>query len=232
MNAAELDALLRQFLVDGKLSDAERKALAKWLDTNVTSEQKRGVARSRVFAAARNAVADPNAAQVIDFLEDVLKVLLPMGGNATAPSSTAPDEAFFSPGDACLGRIVSRLNGAHRTADLCVFTITDDRISGAILAAHKRGVKVRILTDNDKAFDEGSDIQRFIDAGIPVVVDHTPAHMHHKFAILDRTRLLNGSYNWTRSASSVNQENIIDTGDPTLLASFQREFDSLWEKLS
>lgn len=232
MNAAELDALLRQFLVDGKLSDAERKALAGWVDANVTSEQKRGVARSRVFATARHAVADPTAAQVIDFLEDVLKVLLPMGGTVTAPASTGPDEAFFSPGDACLGRIVSRLNAARQTADLCVFTITDDRISGAILAAHKRGVKVRILTDNDKAFDEGSDIQRFIDAGIPVVVDHTPAHMHHKFAILDRTRLLNGSYNWTRSASSVNQENIIDTGDPHLLAAFQREFDSLWAKLS
>lgn len=232
MNAAELDALLRQFLVDHKLSDAEKKALAKWVEANVTSEQKRGVARSRVFDAARNAVADPNAVQVIDFLEDVLKVLLPMGGNAAVVASTAPDEAFFSPGDTCLGRIVSRLNGARRSADICVFTITDDRIANAILAAHKRGVKVRIITDNDKAFDEGSDVPRLQAAGIPLLVDQTPFHMHHKFAIIDRTRLLNGSYNWTRSAAANNEENVADTGDPALLASFQREFDSLWERLS
>lgn len=230
MNAAELDALLRQFLVDHKLSDAEKKALARWVEANVTSDQKRGVARSRVFDAARNAVADANAVAVIDFLEDVLKVLLPMGG--VALPSASPDEAFFSPGDACLGRIVARLNSTRRTADICVFTITDDRIASAILAAHTRGVKVRIITDNDKAFDEGSDVPRLQAAGIPLLVDQTPFHMHHKFAIFDRGRLINGSYNWTRSAATNNEENITDTGDPALLASFQREFDSLWEKLS
>jgi mitochondrial cardiolipin hydrolase len=232
MNAAELDALLRQFLVDHKLSDAEKKALGKWVESNVTSEQKRGVARSRVFDTARHAVSDPQAAQVIDFLEDVLKVLLPMGGTATAAPSAAPDEAFFSPGDACLGRIIARLNSTRRTADICVFTITDDRIAAAILAAHSRGVKVRVITDNDKAFDEGSDVPRLQAAGIPLVVDQTPFHMHHKFAIFDRARLINGSYNWTRSAAANNEENVTDTGDPALLASFQREFDSLWGKLS
>ncbi|MCU0704359.1 MAG: phospholipase D-like domain-containing protein [Fimbriiglobus sp.] len=230
MNAAELDALLRQFMVDHKLSDTEKKALARWVETNVTTEQKRGVARSRVFATARHAVSDPQAVQIIDFLEDVLKVLLPMGG--ATPTSAAPDEAFFSPGDTCLGRIVSRLNGARRTADICVFTITDDRITTAILAAYKRGVKVRIITDNDKAFDEGSDVRRLQEAGIPLLVDHTPYHMHHKFALIDRSRLINGSYNWTRSAATSNEENITDTGDPALLAAFQREFDSLWQKLS
>jgi mitochondrial cardiolipin hydrolase len=230
MNAAELDALLRQFLVDHKLSDAEKKALARWVEANVTSEQKRGVARSRVFATARAAVADPAAAGVLAFVEEVLKVVLPMGG--TAAPSAAADEAFFSPGDACLGRIIARLNNARRTADLCVFTITDDRITAAILAAHKRGVKVRIITDNDKAFDEGSDVPKLQAAGIPLLVDQTPFHMHHKFAIFDRARLINGSYNWTRSAAANNEENITDTGDPALLASFQREFDSLWERLS
>jgi phosphatidylserine/phosphatidylglycerophosphate/cardiolipin synthase-like enzyme len=232
MNAAELDALLRQFLVDHKLSDAEKKALAKWVDANVTSEQKRGVARSRVFATARAAVADPQAARVIDFLEDVLKVLVPMGEAATAAPAATPDEAFFSPGDACLGRIIARLNNARRSADICVFTITDDRIAAAILAAHKRGVKVRIITDNEKAYDEGSDVKRLQAAGVPLLVDQTPFHMHHKFAIFDRTRLINGSYNWTRSAATSNEENVTDTGDPALLASFQREFDSLWDKLS
>ncbi len=232
MNAAELDALLRQFLVDHKLSDAEKKALAKWLDANVTSEQKRGVARSRVFDAARHAVADPTAVAVIDFLEDVLKVVVPVIASTTATQSTAPDEAFFSPGDGCLGRIVARLNGTRRTADVCVFTITDDRITSAILAAHARGAAVRIITDNDKAFDEGSDVPRLQAAGIPLLVDHTPFHMHHKFAIFDRARLINGSYNWTRSAAANNEENITDTGDPALLVAFQREFDSLWDKLS
>ena len=28
-------------------------------------------------------------------------------------------------------------------------------------------------------------------------------HMHHKFAIFDGERLINGSYNWTRGAANV-----------------------------
>jgi phosphatidylserine/phosphatidylglycerophosphate/cardiolipin synthase-like enzyme len=228
MNAAELDALLRQFLTDHTLSDAEKKTLRGWVDKSVRTDQHRAVARNRVFDTARGAVADPQAARVIDFLEDVLKVLLPMGATA----GPAPDEAFFSPGEACLQRIVARLTNARTAVDICVFTITDDRISNAILAAHKRGVKVRIITDNDKAFDPGSDVPRFQAAGIPLKVDMTPFHMHHKFAIFDRVRLLNGSYNWTRSAADQNEENVVDTGDPAAVAAFQKEFDALWQKLN
>jgi phosphatidylserine/phosphatidylglycerophosphate/cardiolipin synthase-like enzyme len=228
MNPAELDALLRQFLVDRKLSEPERKVLAGWVKAHVTTDQQRNAARNRVFETARQAVADPHAAAVIDFVEDVLKVLLPMGATAGA----APDEAFFSPGEACLQRIIARLTNARRTADICVFTITDDRISSAILAAHKRGVRVRIVTDNEKAYDAGSDVPKFRAAGIPLKVDETPFHMHHKFAIFDATRLVNGSYNWTRSAAEQNEENVTDTGDPGLVAAFQREFDALWAKLS
>ena len=171
MNAAELDAILRQFLVDHKLSASERQTLMAWAEKNITTEQKRGVARSRLFEAARTAVTDPAAVEVIDFLEAALKVIVPAQNTAgSAPSSAA----CFSPGEACLGMIVNHLINARRTIDICVFTITDDRISNTILAAHKRGVKIRIITDNEKAYDAGSDVPRFREAGIPVVVDAPP----------------------------------------------------------
>ncbi len=228
MNAAELDAILRQFLVDHKLSASERQTLMAWAEKNITTEQKRGVARSRLFEAARTAVTDPAAVEVIDFLEAALKVIVPAQNTAgSAPSSAA----CFSPGEACLGMIVNHLINARRTIDICVFTITDDRISNTILAAHKRGVKIRIITDNEKAYDAGSDVPRFREAGIPVVVDETPFHMHHKFAIFDGQRLLNGSYNWTRGAAAQNEENIIDTDDRNLIAKFQHEFEALWTGL-
>jgi mitochondrial cardiolipin hydrolase len=229
MNAAELDAMLRQFLVDNKLSKAEQDALTAWVGRNIKTEHERAIARSRVFASARQAVTDPVAQQVLLFVEDVLRAVVPM---TPAVQSTAPDAVHFSPGEACLGAIVSRLRAARSTIDICVFTITDNRISDAILDAHRRGVKVRILTDNDKAFDEGSDIARFREARIPVAVDETHFHMHHKFAIFDGVRVLNGSYNWTRGAAEMNEENVVDCGDPVVIARFQGEFDQLWAKLA
>src|SRR6185369_692047 len=98
--------------------------------------------------------------------------------------------ACFSPGDACLTAILRELERTRKTADICVFTITDDRIARAIIGAHERRVAVRIITDNDKQYDGGSDIDRLRRAGVPLKVDETEHHMHHKFAVLDGATLL------------------------------------------
>lgn len=231
MNAAEFDALLRQFLVDGRFSKHEREVLVEYIAKTVTTEQHRGKARHLLFETARQAVTDAGAVQVLGFVEDVLRILVPMPSSGSGSGVETPDVAAFSPGEACLAMILSRFANARRSVDVCVFTITDNRITKSIIDTHRRGVKVRIITDNDKANDDGSDIAEIEAAGIPVRTDRTEYHMHHKFAIFDRTRLLNGSYNWTRSAAMVNEENIIDTGDAGLIASFQKEFDGLWERL-
>jgi phosphatidylserine/phosphatidylglycerophosphate/cardiolipin synthase-like enzyme len=68
------------------------------------------------------------------------------------------------------------------------------------------------------------------DAGIPVKIDDTRHHMHHKFAIVDKEILVNGSYNWTRSADEYNHENLIITKDEALVKDFTQEFKKLWNE--
>jgi phosphatidylserine/phosphatidylglycerophosphate/cardiolipin synthase-like enzyme len=58
-----------------------------------------------------------------------------------------------------------------------------------------------------------------------------PAHMHHKFALFDGKRLMSGSFNWTRSASEQNEENLIVTPDQTLVAAFSARFEMLWRRM-
>ena len=140
--------------------------------------------------------------------------------------------AFFSPGLTCVNEILRQFQTCKHTADVCVFTITDDRITRAIIAAHQRGVNVRVLTDDEKSHDLGSDVQRLAAAGIPCKIDAgNVAHMHHKFAIFDDKLLLNGSFNWTRSASEFNEENLIVSADPVLVSAFAGRFAGLWERL-
>jgi cardiolipin hydrolase len=146
-------------------------------------------------------------------------------------SKLALNQACFSPGDACLKAIVSGIHSVRSSLKICVFTISDDRITQAILQAHHRGIAVRILTDNEKLFDKGSDIRELLAAGIPVRVDETANHMHHKFAILDNQTLLTGSYNWTRSAAQYNHENLVVTDQKNLVQDFCREFDRLWQEM-
>ncbi|WP_266204081.1 phospholipase D-like domain-containing protein [Pontibacter kalidii] len=139
--------------------------------------------------------------------------------------------AFFSPGDDCLNAIVESMEQAGKSIKICVFTISDNRITEAILEAHRRGVSIKIITDNNKLHDTGSDVRELAVRGLEVRIDKTRSHMHHKFAIFDEARVLTGSYNWTRSAALYNHENILITDNLSIVQDYSREFDRLWESM-
>jgi mitochondrial cardiolipin hydrolase len=227
MNASEIDAILTATLADKQLTRSERRALQAVLEDRRASEAVLAVFRSRAFSLARDSVTDPRARQVISWLEETLLALSPTQG----VSDSARMEAHFSPGEGPLRAIVELIEGARGSVEVCVFTVTDDRITRALLEAHRRGLRVRVVSDNDKSLDPGSDMRRLSEAGIPVRLDRTEAHMHHKFALFDRKRLLTGSYNWTRSAAEVNHENVLISDDARLVQPFGRAFDALWDSL-
>ncbi len=91
-----------------------------------------------------------------------------------------------------------------------------------------RGVRVRVISDNDKSGDTGSDVVRLEEMGVDVRLDRSEHHMHHKFAVFDDTKALTGSYNWTRSAARSNRENVLVCDDPRAVDGFAREFERLW----
>jgi hypothetical protein len=192
-------------LQDYTLTRAEKGELKDQLQRLSLNVQQTAELRNTAFELARTAASADSFLQVLTWLEDVLR-LVHSGASQAEPVIA---KAFFSPHDNC-----------------------DDRLTSAVLDAHHRGVHVRIISDNDKATDPGSDADRLRDAGIELRVDHTAYHMHHKFAIFDSGLLLNGSYNWTRSAAEHNEENFILTGQKVLIEAFQKQFETLWDSLS
>ncbi|ORZ13000.1 Phosphatidylserine/phosphatidylglycerophosphate/cardiolipin synthase [Lobosporangium transversale] len=129
--------------------------------------------------------------------------------------------------------LVKTLDDAKKSLDICVFTITDDQLAKAIIRAHERGVKVRIIADNDKAEDLGSDVHRLTDEhNIPSRLDNSPSHMHHKFAVIDDALVINGSYNWTKGARFDNRENLTLTNSPKAVQGFKAEFERLWSEFA
>ena len=128
-----------------------------------------------------------------------------------------------------LTAFLSFLRYAKASLDICVFTITCNEIANVILELHGSGkVKVRIITDTQQQHTAGSDIHAFRAAGIQVREDHSPFHMHHKFAIIDNCILLTGSFNWTRSAVLHNKENVLCTDVQGLVRPYKEEFRKLW----
>jgi len=158
-------------------------------------------------------------------------------GEAVAPNKKLDLNAdicealFFPDHDGQQGifaKFLQYLSSPVKSIDICVFTITDDRISGVVEELFRSGLKVRVITDNDTSAQLGSDIDKFRQVGIAVKMDTSPFHMHHKFAILDGKVLVNGSFNWTRQASQENAENVMITSHPKSVAAFKTQFEKMW----
>lgn len=227
MDRSQIRKMLQQTFEDFQMTRSERSALSQIFDHLNLSAHHLALIRSEAFQIFRDQPPQPGMReQSLGWLEDVMKILSRPASEDSAPKS----EAWFSPNDECARRICRMIASATRQIDICVFTITDDRVSEAIQESHQRRVSIRIITDDDKSFDRGSDIDRLSRAGIPVRIDRSEYHMHHKFAVFDSKYVLTGSYNWTRSASEKNEENFIITSDPALLYRFEAEFEKLWNQ--
>lgn len=227
MDFAALDRTLRDSAQDLTLSGEEKaglRELGRQLDADrIRYLRNRGFDMVREIVSARPA----DTLDALRWLEQVIKTL-------EAASETAPvvSSAWFSPGETCLRNLRGLMRAARTELAICVFTIADDRLVDEIVAAHERGVRVRVVSDDDKQHDSGSDIARLVDRGVAVRLDAGPSHMHHKFALFDGRLLANGSFNWTRSATARNDENLVVTDDANLVRSFAQQFEVLWQRFA
>lgn len=134
MKNEQLDKILRHTLEDFRLSRGERHMLSATLKELGAAEPQLAVLRSRAFNIAREQIdsgADSGgrvdsaqATAIIEWLEAVVKVMQP-----AKPSREIADKAYFSPGNDCSRKIAELLRHARHKIDICVFTITDNRIS-------------------------------------------------------------------------------------------------------
>ena len=116
--------MLKETLEDHRLTRGERTALRAVFDGANADPQRQAFMRHRAFALAREAVQGYEDQRVLEWVEDVVKLLVPA---TTAPST--PARVLFSPEDDCVETLIQTFRGAAASADVCVFTITDNRVS-------------------------------------------------------------------------------------------------------
>ena len=85
------------------------------------------------------------------------------------------------------------------------------------------------MDDEQIISNQGTEYDAFMQAGLDVRRDGNPGLMHHKVIIIDRSIVITGSYNFSASAETSNDENvvIIHSADAAgrYLAEFQRIYD-------
>ena len=207
---------------DYTMSKSEKRQLKSLVQAYPLSQDQINFLQSKVYEIATSKATPENFSSVIEWIKSATSAL-------RQDRDQESGSAFFSPGEACRNVIIDQLRNSTNNVRLCVFTISDDVITDSILETHKKGVDVRIITDNDKSENRGSDIEMLVRAGIEVRMDRTEHHMHHKFMVVDSNALVTGSYNWTRSAAKYNHENIILSREAAMVKSFLGEFEQLWK---
>lgn len=222
-----MDEVLTESFEDGSLSRGERSALRAYVEETLPREDQRGALRAKAFSMVeerlQGAVSPAQARTWLGWLEEVVRL------SVLEPPRPTRMEVLDSPGERIWRRIVGLCGEARSSIDVCVFTVTHDPITRALVEAHRRGVRVRVVGDDEKSREPGSDMRLLCDAGLDVRVDVELAHMHHKVALFDERIVLTGSYNWTRAAAEANQDNVLVTDDPRALVAYGRIFTRMWE---
>ncbi|MEK7101988.1 MAG: phospholipase D-like domain-containing protein [Patescibacteria group bacterium] len=121
--------------------------------------------------------------------------------------------------------IIALIDAAKSHIYFAIYTFTLPSIADALVAAKKRGVEVRGIMDSEQSKNSyGAPITaKLLTAGISVVTEkHATGNgiMHIK-TLVTESAYATGSYNWTKSATTINDE-VLEIGtDPALRQAYE-----------
>lgn len=161
------------------------------------------------------------------FLVQLLFVSVTMAGENTVPAQV--QVAF---GKKCEEMLIKELDRAKTEILVAIYNITRRSIISAFVQAAQRGVKVQVKYDAKSYEEKGMQqaISYMKKRGIectPVKMTDEYARMHNKFTVIDRKRVLTGSYNYTTSASTKSYENLVLIDSARIAESFAEEFEKI-----
>jgi phosphatidylserine/phosphatidylglycerophosphate/cardiolipin synthase-like enzyme len=123
--------------------------------------------------------------------------------------------------------LIGAINQSQSDLAIAIYMLDRNDVGEAILAASRRGVSVRMVTDGD-SLSQSPTLQKLKKAGISIVGDHSPALMHDKFMVVDQKGIWSGSYNWTSSCTYRNDNNAIYIESSQLAQDYLQEFDEMY----
>lgn len=124
-------------------------------------------------------------------------------------------------------KILQGLETAKASIDLCIAWFTNETLRDKLLDKRNEGCAVRVIR-----YKDGINQSNGVDlTGIEHLEIRGERHgiMHRKFCIIDNQTVLDGSYNWTNSAETKNDEDIsVHKNALELASSYTKEFNRVW----
>ncbi len=122
--------------------------------------------------------------------------------------------------------LVEAISAARLSVDVAVMDLDLWSLRDALIEAHRRGVKVRMVVESD--YLDTEEIQQIREAGIPLLGDRREGLMHDKFLVIDRLDVCTGSMNYTVSEAYRNNNNLVCIRSSRLAENYTAEFEEMF----
>jgi phosphatidylserine/phosphatidylglycerophosphate/cardiolipin synthase-like enzyme len=130
------------------------------------------------------------------------------------------------------GVVLEGIEKSRESIWVAAYAFTRTRIAAALIAAHRRGVRVEVKMDVNQAEFIGAQklIEWLRSEGIPVTLIHTAGEyssMHNKFMVFDMKWVVAGSYNFTTTAQVSNWENLVWLESADMAEQYKQAWDAI-----
>lgn len=166
-------------------------------------------------------------------------LLLTAGGCGPASVRTASSEvgagniqwAFTQEEQHPEKKLIEVIQGAEASLDVAIYSLTYPDIVGAIRDAKKRGVTVRVLTDRIQSSGKTQKeaLKLLGSAGVPIKINKHSGLMHLKMTVADKQVATTGSFNYSKAASTTNDEMLVVIRDAAAAEAFAEAFERAWQ---
>jgi phosphatidylserine/phosphatidylglycerophosphate/cardiolipin synthase-like enzyme len=142
-------------------------------------------------------------------------------------------EVYYSPEDAPLDRVIGLYERAQHYIFVSVYGLTSPRAVGALVAAKKRGLDVRLITDQGRTQEvkQRAALHTLRLAGIPIRINQHDGLMHVKQVVIDDEVNTSGSMNHTTSGNRYNDERMDIITDHAITVKAREKFLAMWNDL-
>lgn len=127
--------------------------------------------------------------------------------------------------------LVERIQAARENITVAVYTIMASStkwpqpVYDALVAAHDRGVKVRIMTNADKASG-----RQYGNLSVTRSITNK-GKLHTKFIVIDGEYVVTGSYNYVTKSYLGNTENVVSIRSRAMAAAYCEQWEKMLMKL-
>jgi phosphatidylserine/phosphatidylglycerophosphate/cardiolipin synthase-like enzyme len=136
---------------------------------------------------------------------------------------------LFSPEDKPVQYMLPFLENARRNIRFMAFSFTQPDIGNAMLERIQSGITVEGVFEAVGSDSEYSEMMHLHCNGGAMRRDGNPGFLHHKVIIIDNRIVITGSFNFSDSANTRNNENVLIIDNADIAKLYLAEFQRIWQ---